>query len=164
MLVAAKMRTSTLITERLPRRENCWSCKTWSNLACNNGGISPISSSKIVPLLHSSNLPGFAWVAPVKAPPHIQQFAFQQISRYCRAIYFQKCSVSTRRKLMYQPGRDFFACAALTQQENRNIDIRDERRLRADRPHRRTGSDKKHVICQALRLRQDSSPGCFPRH
>ena len=68
MLVAARIRTSTLITERLPSRENCWSCSTCSSLACNSGGISPISSSRIVPLLQSSNLPGFACVAPVNAP------------------------------------------------------------------------------------------------
>src|SRR5581483_4862924 len=55
MFVAARMRTSTLITVRLPRRENCWSCRTCSSLACRMGGISPISSSRIVPLLHSSN-------------------------------------------------------------------------------------------------------------
>ena len=68
MLVAARMRTSTFSTERLPRRENCWSWRTCRSLACNDGGISPISSSRIVPLLQISNLPGLAWVAPVNAP------------------------------------------------------------------------------------------------
>ena len=58
MFVAARILTSTLIIDLLPSRENCWSCNTWSSLACRIGGISPISSNRIVPLLQSSNLPG----------------------------------------------------------------------------------------------------------
>ena len=67
-LVAARIRTSTLMVVRPPSRENWPSCKTCSSLACSIGGISPISSSRMVPLLHSSNLPGLARSAPVKAP------------------------------------------------------------------------------------------------
>ena len=44
------------------------SCRTWSSFACICGLISPISSSRSVPLLASSNLPGLARTAPVNAP------------------------------------------------------------------------------------------------
>ena len=40
------------IADRLPKRENCWSWRTWSSFACMLTGISPISSSKSVPLSH----------------------------------------------------------------------------------------------------------------
>ncbi len=51
-----------------PSRENSPSCRTWSSLACSGRLMSPISSRNIVPWLANSNLPGFCWIAPVKAP------------------------------------------------------------------------------------------------
>ena len=49
---------------------------------------------------------------------------------------------------MNQPSQNFFAGATLTQQQNRNIDIRDQRRLRSDLPHRRTGRNKEHIVAK----------------
>ena len=39
-----------------------------NNFDCKEGGISPISSNRIVPMLQISNFPGLARTAPVKAP------------------------------------------------------------------------------------------------
>ena len=66
--MAAMTRTSTLMSCRLPSRENWPSCNTCSSLAWRGSGSSLISSRKMVPLLASSNLPGFSRWAPVKAP------------------------------------------------------------------------------------------------
>ncbi len=66
--MAAMTRTSTLMSCRLPSRENWPSCNTCSSLAWRGSGSSLISSRKMVPLLASSNFPGFSRWAPVKAP------------------------------------------------------------------------------------------------
>ena len=66
--MATTTRASTRTRCLPPTRKNSSSCSTCSSLACSAGGISPISSRKMVPPSASSNLPGFSLVAPVKAP------------------------------------------------------------------------------------------------
>jgi hypothetical protein len=58
-LVAAMMRTSTLMTSMPPSRMNSRSCMTRSSLACVSSGMLPISSRKMLPLSAESNSPFF---------------------------------------------------------------------------------------------------------
>ncbi len=68
VLVAARMRTSTLIVWVPPSRMNSFSCMTRSSLACVSRLMEEISSKKMVPLSAASNRPFFKATAPVKAP------------------------------------------------------------------------------------------------
>ena len=52
-----------------------------------------------------------------------EQFALQQIGGNGRAIYFQERAVRARREFVNQARQHFFAGAALAQQQYRNIHI-----------------------------------------
>src|SRR6266446_3434059 len=68
LLVAARTRTSTVVSTLLPSRRSLLSSSTRSSLACVATGISPISSSSRVPPSASSKHPVRRSKAPVKAP------------------------------------------------------------------------------------------------
>ncbi len=75
-----------------------------------------------------------------------EQFALEQIGGDGRAIDLEEGAVGARRKLVNQASEDFFAGAALAQQEHGNVDIGDQCRLRADLAHLRAGRDEKDVV------------------
>ena len=53
---------------------------------------------------------------------------------------------------MNQSGDDFFARAAFAQHQDGNINVGDGFYLRADLPHRRTGSEEEEIIAELLDL------------
>ena len=75
-----------------------------------------------------------------------EQFALQQVAGHGGAIHFQKRAMGARRQLVNQPRHHFLAGAALPQHQDRNIDIRDQRCLRANLAHGRTGRHEKYVV------------------
>ncbi len=68
LLVAATTRTFNAMGDWPPKRVNVRSCNTRNNLVCNDIGISPISSKKMVPPCACSNRPLCSFNAPVNAP------------------------------------------------------------------------------------------------
>ena len=87
LCVAAITRTSTLMDWLPPTRSNAPDWRTRRILAWVASVMSPISSRKIVPPSHCSNLPMRWAAAPVNAPFFVaEQFAFQQVLRDGGAI------------------------------------------------------------------------------
>src|SRR6267154_3591925 len=79
-----------------------------------------------------------------------EKFAFEKVSRDCRAVHFKKRTVGPWRKLMNKPSEHFLAGPAFTQQKHRNFDVRDQRRLRANLLHCRTRRHEKYVVAKFL--------------
>src|SRR5581483_2567268 len=79
-----------------------------------------------------------------------EQFAFQQIRRHRGAIHFQEGAMCARRKLVNQSRQNLLTCSALAEQQDRDINIRHQRCLRADLAHCRTGCNEEHIIGQLL--------------
>src|SRR5215472_7188522 len=79
-----------------------------------------------------------------------EQFALQQIRRNRSAIYLEERAVSAGRQLVNQPRQHFLAGAAFTEQQNRDVDVGDQRRLRADLAHGRAGGDEEDVVAKFL--------------
>ncbi len=66
--------------------------------------------------------PGFAACAPSKgALFKTKEFAFQQRAGNCGAVHFYKRAAGPRRSVVDEPCQDLFAGAALTEDQNRNI-------------------------------------------
>ena len=53
-----------------------------------------------------------------------------------------------RRQLVDEARENFFAGAALAEQQDGNIDVGDQRRLRADLAHRGAGGDEEDVVAK----------------
>ena len=79
-----------------------------------------------------------------------EQFAFEQVGGHRGAVHFEESAVGARRKFMDQPRQHFLAGTAFTEQEDRDVDVGDERGLGADLLHRRAGSDEEHVVAKFL--------------
>src|SRR5215469_3328535 len=58
----------------------------------------------------------------------------------------------SRGELVDQPGEYFLARSALTQEQDRDVNVGHQRRLRANLAHRRTGRDEKHIIAELFHL------------
>ena len=56
--------------------------------------------------------------------------------------------MGARRKLVDQARQHFLAGAAFAQQQDRDIDVGDQRGLRTNLLHRRAGGDEEHVVAK----------------
>src|ERR1700739_705778 len=79
-----------------------------------------------------------------------KQFAFQQVRRHCGAVHLEEGAVRARRELVNQPSENLFAGAAFAKQQDWNIDVRDQRGLRADLPHGRARGDEEYIVAEFL--------------
>src|SRR3989304_1158329 len=99
LFVAARIRTSTLMSSRPPTRKNSLSCSTWRIFDCRLSGISPISSSRNVPPWASSNRPGLRAPPPghpplARAPQLFQAHRLvQEISSPCPGCFHDHLGV-----------------------------------------------------------------------
>jgi hypothetical protein len=85
-----------------------------------------------------------------------EELALKKIGGNRGAIYFQERAMGTWRELMNQPRQNFLAGTALSQQQNRNVDIGDERGLRADAAHGSAGGNKERVVRNLLYLARNN--------
>ena len=140
-LVAAMMRTSTLIVSTPPSRMNSRSWITRSSLACVSSGMLPISSKKIVPLSASSNRPFFGYTAPVNAPlTWPKRFDSSRSGGRLPELTVMNALVGARRVLVQRARDQLLAGAALAVDQDRRPARRrlddqvEHRRMRALRP------------------------------
>src|SRR5208283_4988566 len=81
-----------------------------------------------------------------------EQLALQQVCGNRRAVDLQESSMRPRRELVNQAGKHFLAGATFAQQQYRDIDMGDQRRLRADFSHRGTRGDEEYIVSNFLDL------------
>src|SRR5205807_8543073 len=79
-----------------------------------------------------------------------EQFALQQVARNGGTVDFEKRAVRALRQFMNQSCQHFLTRAALTQQQDRDINIGDQRSLGTDLPHGGASGAEEHVIAQLL--------------
>ena len=77
-----------------------------------------------------------------------EEFAFEQIGRHGRAIDLEEVALAASRELVDEHGRDFFAGAAFSEDEDRDVGARDQRALGLDFLHALAGSDKGGVFVE----------------
>src|ERR1700692_622861 len=79
-----------------------------------------------------------------------EQFALEKICRNSRAIHFQEGEVRALRQLMNQSRQHFFSSSTLAKQQNRNIHLGHQRRLRTNLVHRRACRNEESVFADFL--------------
>src|SRR5580704_2997155 len=75
-----------------------------------------------------------------------EQFALEEVGGNGGAIYFQERAMGAWGKLVDQASENFLAGATLAEQEHGDVDVRDQRGLRANLAHLRTGGDEEDVV------------------
>ena len=86
-----------------------------------------------------------------------EQFALQQVGGNGGAVHLEEGAMRARGKLVDQARQNFLAGPALAQQQHGDVDIRDQRGLRADLAHRRAGRDEETRRRKVLPLRRCKS-------
>src|SRR5690349_22648494 len=80
------------------------------------------------PLVAKLELPGLWFARSRKCPDLItEQLALQKLCRQGCAIYLQHLAMSADRHLMDEACQNLFSNTALTEQQDRHIDLRDQR-------------------------------------
>ncbi len=157
------MRTSTLITERLPRRENCLILQDMQQLGLQQRRHLANFVEQDRALVAEFKLAGLGvGCAGKRASLVTEQLAFQQIAGNGGAIHFQKSAMGARRKLVNQPRYNFLAGAAFTQHEDGNIHVGDQRGLGSNLAHGRTGRHEKYVVVKLFYFARHNSAGFSP--
>ena len=79
-----------------------------------------------------------------------EQLALKQVGRNRGAIHLEEYAMGARRKLVDQASEDFFAGAALAEQQHGDVYIGDQRGLRADLAHLGASGDEEDVFGEFL--------------
>ena len=118
-------RTSTWIGWLPPTRSNVPLCSTRRIFVCVAGVMSPISSRKIVPPLHCSNLP-MRWHgrAGERASFVAEQFAFQQLLGNRGAVDGEERLLAAVAVMINRAGDEFLAGAAFAGDERGGVGAR----------------------------------------
>ena len=121
-LVEAMTRTSTRTVLLLPTGSNSCSCRTRSSFTCASSGISPISSSRMVPRSATSKRPTRFSTAPVNAPLHVaEQLALDEARSNRAAVDLDQRSIRASTAAVHRSCEQFLARPGLAQDEHRGV-------------------------------------------